>query len=485
MVPLAPPTPHFRCPAWAGGANQGAVAAACGLCAPLMSLAFSRNLAVCLLVAALVGCDAKAKDTASASKPADGVAPTPTPAVAAERTYLTPVLYRTVERGEVRATVSSTGSIVPIRTVSLRTEEAGTLEFAGQWREGDAVTKGTEIARVDSTSLSRDIAINKADLELQDEALDIGARSLRQRQRDFETLQELYSRGISAAKEVDAARLEVDRAINNQRQNRISRQKAESQLKQTMERAERLAVRAPFDGILLTRATLEGQGKFQRGFGAESITAFDGASVSSGHVVCGIADVSTVVLRCDVTSKDIGLLAVGQEADIVLYSSQDIVRTGRVVRLSDSVSPDTRAFEVDIEIDNADRVLKPGMFGRSDIVVDRRRDTIALPRSVVTRRNNRDVVFIVESSPEAAYEVARQVEVELGIEGRDDIEVTFGVRGGDRVIQRGFEVLQDNTPVRSIDMDAPIRPEATPTPGPTPEPTPEGVGIPIGDATAS
>lgn len=429
---------------------------------------------------ALAGCDAKAKEAsnAQAGGTQGGATPSPTP-VPAERTYLTPVIYRTIARGEVRATVASTGSVVPIRTVSLRTEEAGTLEFARAWREGDSVAAGTEIARVDSPSLARDIAINEADLRLQDESIDIGERSLRQRQRDYETLQELYSRGIAAAKEVDAARLEVDRAVNNQRQNRINRQKAESRLAESRDRLDRLAVRAPFDGILLTRATLEGQGKFQRGFGSESITAFDGASVSSGHVVCGVADISSVLLRCDVTSKDIGLLAVGQEADVVLYASQDILRTGRVVRLSDSVSPDTRAFEVDIEIPNADGVLKPGMFGRSEVIVDRRRDTIAVPRSVVTRRNNRDVVFVVESSPETSYEVARLVPVELGIEGREEIEVTFGLRGGDRVIQRGFEVLQDNTPVRAVDLDAPVRPEATPTPGPEPSPTPPS------DATAS
>lgn len=445
-----------------------------------MRLVSSRFAAACLLAFAvgLAGCDAKAKDSSS-NKPAAGVGPTPTPAVAAERTYLTPVVFAAVRRDEIRATVATTGSIVPARTLSLRTEEAGILSFAGQWREGDSVTRGQEIARVDSASLSRDIAINRADLELQDESLDIGERSLRARRRDYETLQELYSRGISAAKEVDAAKLEVDRAINTQRQNRINREKAESRLKESIERLDRLVVRAPFDGILLTRATLEGQGKFQRGFGAETITAFDGASVASSHVVCGLADTSSVLLRCDVTSKDIGLLAVGQESDVVLYANRDIARTGRVVRLSDSVSPDTRAFEVDIEIVNADGSLKPGMFGRAEIVVDRRRDTIALPRSVVTRRNNRDVVFIVESSPETSYDVARMVPVELGLEGREAIEVTFGLRAGDRVIQRGFEVLQEGTPVRAVDMDAPVRPsvEATPTPAP--------LLIPEGDATAS
>jgi multidrug efflux pump subunit AcrA (membrane-fusion protein) len=124
------------------------------------------------------------------------------------------------------------------------------------------------------------------------------------------------------------------------------------------------------------------------------------------------------------------------------------------------VNPETRAFEVDITLPNAGSTLKPGMFGKADIVVERRLDTIAVDKSVVTRRNNEDVVFIAVEQADAGFEVARMVPVTLGLESKDQIEILSGLKTGDRVITRNFEVLQDNTRISAIDVDEPLRPGA-------------------------
>jgi multidrug efflux pump subunit AcrA (membrane-fusion protein) len=402
-----------------------------------------------------------------------------------ERTYLTSVFTRVVERGEIRATIATTGSIIPARSVSVRVEESGRLRFEKPWLQGDLVEAGTLLARIESPSLQREKDLREADIEIQRENLNIGQRTLENRVRDYQSLQDLYSRGISALREVDSARLELDRSRNSQRQNMINLARAEASLRELDTRFAALEIKAPFTGLLVSRATLEGQGKFQRGFGQEAITDYDGLNVSVGHVVCGIIERERVLMRCDITSKDVASLAIGQDADVFIYARGDSKLAGKVFSISSNVNPDTRAFDVDILLDNTEGLLKPGMFGRAEIVTEARRDVIAVPRSVISRRGNRDVVFVVDKPADAPYDVARMVPVDLGLEGRDDIEISFGLRSGDRIIVRGFEVLQDATPIRAIDADAPITSTEFTNPVIEAEETTEEDGTSEEDATES
>ncbi len=376
-----------------------------------------------------------------------------------ETIFLSPVLVQKAERGELLATIAVTGSVVPLRTLAVRTEEAGRLRFAREWIEGDRIEKGDLVAHLESPSLMRELEINKADVQIQKEALDLAERTLESRLNEYRTLADLYAQGISAEKEVDAARLELERARNSQRQDLINLEKAESRVREIRERVESLEIRATASGLIVSRATFEGSGKFTTGFGREAIADFDGLQVSSGHVVCGVADTSQVFMRCDVTARDISLVRTGQQTDVSVYARDNMMATGEVARVSNSVNPDTRAFEVDVLLANADSTLKPGMFGKAEIVTDRRRDALAVPRNAVTVRNGQDVAFVVEEPVDTKYKVARMVPVETGLETRDDIEITFGVQEGQQVIIRGFEVLQDSTPINPIDVDAPIRPD--------------------------
>jgi hypothetical protein len=373
-----------------------------------------------------------------------------------DKPFLTPVLATRIKRGEVTAAIATTGSVVPYSSRLIRTEEAGRLQFTKQWQEGDFVTKGTLIAKVVSETLEGDINRARADVQLQKESSDIAKKSMDSAVREYQTLQDLYSRGIAALKDVDTAQLSMERAINSHRQNLINHEKSAATLKTYLDRVERLDVLAPFDGLIVARTTLDGTKPFASTFGSETITDYDGRLVSSDFLVCGLIDTGRVLLRCDLTSRDIGKVRLEQDANATIYASTDIQVTGKVLEISRSASSDTRAFVVDILVENPDRVLKPGMFGRVDIVTERRRDTVSISKDVVTRRNNRNVLFVVEKGNDVDYWVAREVPIEVGLEGRDSIEVTWGLKEGDAVITRGFEVLQDKTPVSVIYPEDPV-----------------------------
>lgn len=372
-----------------------------------------------------------------------------------ERQFLTPIVALGVERGEITATVAATASVVPIRSRLLETEEAGRLEFTQDWEEGQFVEQGTVIARMDSESLRGEIERAKADLQIQKENVDINQKSMESSIREYKILQDLYSKSIAALKDVDSAELSMQRAINTYRQGLINLEKSKASLAELEVRQERLDIRAPFAGLLVARNTLDGSKPFATAFGSESITDYEGRLVSQNFAVCGIIDTSQVLLRADVTAKDIERIRPGQDARATVYTTNDIEVSGQVVEIGKAVSEDTRAFRVDVLVDNPELTLKPGMFARMDIITERRRDTIAINKEYLVRRNNRDVVFVVDQNEDSELKVAREVAVELGLEGRDEIEVTWGLQEGDAIIIRGFEVLQDQTPISVLRADQP------------------------------
>lgn len=375
--------------------------------------------------------------------------------VKAEKTFLAPVIVQKVRRGPLESTVATTGSAVPIQTRMLRTEESGRLVFSKPWREGDPVAEGEEVARIVSENLDNELRLAEADVEIAEEQLAIGKRSMDSSIREFRTLQDLYSRGIAAAKEVDRTELEMQRAINAQKQNEINLEKAKSRLGNLKFRRDRLAIRSPFTGLIVAKSTLEGQAGFTRSFGRETITDWDGRMVGAEMAICGVVDCTQMLMRSDVTSKDISRIRPGQKARVTYYATEDFVVEGTVQSIAGAINPDTRAFAVDILLDNPDGRVKPGMFGRLETIVETRLDTVSVPKSVISRRNNRDVVFVAERRGETGADIAVERAVELGLEGRENIEIRYGLREGDRLVIRGFEVLQNNTPVAITDIDAP------------------------------
>ena len=113
-----------------------------------------------------------------------------------------------------------------------------------------------------------------------------------------------------------------------------------------------------------------------------------------------------------------------------------------MVRLAPSVDPITRALRAEVEVDNREALLRPGMFVEVTVVVERRIDVAVVPREAVTDRGGRRVVFVLTGQRVALREV------ELGLGDDEVVEIRSGVEPGDRVVLRGHETLTDQTRVR-------------------------------------
>jgi len=169
-----------------------------------------------------------------------------------------------------------------------------------------------------------------------------------------------------------------------------------------------------------------------------------GALVSTNTPLVRIVAMDTVKVLVQVVERELARLRTGAVADIHVDAYSDEVFQGAVARISPTVDPESRTADVEIQVGNKDHRLKPGMFARVSLAVQRRDGALLLSRDSLLREKGPTRVFVHDSGR------ALLREVRLGLEGEQYVEVMGGLREGDEVIVAGQYELKDGMPVKVI-----------------------------------
>ncbi len=171
------------------------------------------------------------------------------------------------------------------------------------------------------------------------------------------------------------------------------------------------------------------------------IATLDGAvierKVTQGQVVqpadalFTIADLSHVWLVAEIPEQQAGLVRTGgvTEAEISALEEQNI--KGKLIFVSDTVKPDTRTVTVRMDVENPDRLIKPGMLA-SMLIRGAARKRVMVPVVAVVRDENKDYVFV---QLEANRFQLRQVK--LGEENSGFAPVLEGLAEGEKIVTEG------------------------------------------------
>ena len=114
----------------------------------------------------------------------------------------------------------------------------------------------------------------------------------------------------------------------------------------------------------------------------------------------------------------------------------------RVGELSPAISTETRTFKGKILIDNDQLKLRPGMFAKADIIVDRADSSIIIPKDVILSNRRRKYVYIVEKN------TAKIRNLQTGLEDEYNIEILSGLNVNDNLVVKGFETLKEDAKVK-------------------------------------
>ncbi|MGC9327611.1 MAG: efflux RND transporter periplasmic adaptor subunit, partial [Candidatus Hinthialibacter sp.] len=140
----------------------------------------------------------------------------------------------------------------------------------------------------------------------------------------------------------------------------------------------------------------------------------------------------------------------GLSAELNVDAYPDKTFKGRVTRIAPILDPDTRAAEAEVEFENPDLLLKPGMFARVTIQFNLHENVLLVPNEAIVKRESKQGVFVV--GPD--LKTARFVSIERGIMNSEVSEVT-GLTPEQTVIVMGQHLLSDGDLITVNESSAP------------------------------
>ena len=286
---------------------------------------------------------------------------------------------------------------------------------------GDHVSRGTVLARVHESDYQEKVNQGRAKLAE-------GEASLRKAQLDFERAKTLFAADSLIKPDLDSAQASFDSA-----QARVTSARADIEL--ALSALRDCTMVAPATGVLLER-------KIEVG-----------TLVGVGTVGFVLGDVSAVKARFGIPDAAIATVRLGETIGVMVDAVAEKTFTGRITSVAPTADPQSRVFDVEITIPNADGRLRPGMIGSVALGLPAMpaAQPLIVPLSAVVKSavdSDKYALMVVERRGDV--EVARLRTVELGDVTGNGVAVTQGVASGERVVVTGASLLVDGDPVRVI-----------------------------------
>ena len=167
-----------------------------------------------------------------------------------------------------------------------------------------------------------------------------------------------------------------------------------------------------------------------------------GTQVTPQTPVALVVDMDRVEIILNIPEKYMSRVSVGQTADVRVDTYPEESFTGVVTRISPVVDLGTRTFPLEIDIDNQDERLKPGMFARVQLIVGLHKNALIVPKEAVLGRGDHAYVYVLE------LDTVRKKNVKLGVRQGACYAVTEGLSPGDEIVVMGQQKLRDGVRVK-------------------------------------
>ncbi len=298
-------------------------------------------------------------------------------------------------------------------------------------REGSRVKQGEIIARLENRDVTAAMEQAAANINVALANLEQGQAELNEAERNFNRSRDLLAKNFvsQAAHDTAIARLEKARAA-------ISGYKASIAVARANHRAAQVAVeqtliRAPFEGVMLTKNANVG----------DVITPFS-STLGSQAAVVTMADMSTLEVEADVSESNLGKVKLDQPCEIQLDALPDVRFRGRLLRLAPTVDRAKATVTAKIRFEQLDPRILPEMSAKVAFLSqempedERNARTVAQP-AAVAQRDGKSVMFVIRDDKIA------QVAVETGAKIGELLEIRSGMKPGDKVVLRPSDKLHD------------------------------------------
>src|SRR6266436_6115856 len=317
--------------------------------------------------------------------------------------------------------LSAVGSVSAVQGAIVATELGGTVSEI-MFQNGGVAKKGDVIIKLDASQEEALLRSAEAEAEL--------ART------DLERAQGLASQKVVSKAELDAAESKFRRltAIVDQMRSNIRKK----------------TLVAPFDGHVGIRQVNVGQ------------------MINPGQQVVALTSLDPVYVDFALPQQYLAQLSQGLEVRVTTDALPGRVFPGKLTAVNSMVDTVTRNVSVQATLENADHVLRPGMFAKAEVVLPEKSPALIIPGSAVSYAPFGDSVFVIEKKKDEKTgkesQAIRQQFVRVGESRGDFVSITQGLKAGEIVVSTGVFKLRNGMAVTISNELAP-KPQTNPTPG--------------------
>ncbi|EKQ53615.1 MULTISPECIES: efflux RND transporter periplasmic adaptor subunit [unclassified Clostridium] len=234
-------------------------------------------------------------------------------------------------------------------------------------------------------------------------------------QTDFEAAEKTLK---SAKADYDSGNASIQTAQSNIETEKVTISNLQDTLSNTI-------IKAPISGIISNKNLNIGQ------------------MASSGASLATVNDISSVYATIQVPQEKISIVKTGQAATLTVDGS-DQNYNGIVQYIDGAADTTSRVFNVKVKIDNSDKSLLPGIYGKVTLISDQNAEVLTVPVNALVGNEGNYSVFINDNGK------AKKTKVTIGETSDNNVEVTSGVKSGDQIICTNTSTLQDGDEINVV-----------------------------------
>lgn len=336
-------------------------------------------------------------------------------------------VYKTqkIENGDIMESITASGTINPLSTVSVGSQASGRIaEIYVDYNS--VVKKGQLLALIDQENAKATVQQREAALEIAKAQVNVEENNIKYYKKALNRISKLNASKYSTEKDLEAAERDYDNAVAQLTLEQAQVKQAQASLNSAQTELSYTEIKAPVDGIVISKAVEVGQTV--------------AASFETPELFSVAEDLTKMQIEASVVEADIAKVKEGQKVRFTVDSYADDYFYGTVtqVRNEATTTSNVVTYTVVIGIDNTNMKLKPGMTANVEIITAEEKGVMLVPNQALRfyiddsdnakRYKDRGVWIIKNGHPE-------RVTVKIGVSDDDNTQILEStLKIGDEVI---------------------------------------------------
>jgi len=342
------------------------------------------------------------------------------------------------QTGASASVLDATGYVTARRAATVSAQITGTLTEV-LIEEGDHVTEGQVIARLDDTAQKAQLAQAEAQLHAAQATLVQWQSQLAQAERDAKRADDMVGRKLVSQQAVEQAHTQAATLGAQLATQRRTIELGEAAVRSARVQLDYCTVHAPFTGVVIAKAAQVG----------EIVSPFSAGGGFTRTGVGTIVDMDSLEVEVDVNEAYIGRVVAGNPVESVLNAYPDWKIPSHVIAIIPTADRSKATVKVRIGLDLKDDRIVPDMGVRVSFLEEKKPAAqaqqqppgVLVPATAVRKDADKDIVFVVKEQK------AQRRAVRLGGNVGDQRQVLGGVAAGEAVIVDAPEGLKDGAAV--------------------------------------